>query len=310
MRRLELLIEAARSESLNKDYSVRIGIPQDDFVRFANEAQERLFSEAVKTHPKFFLAETIIETVAGQEAYQLPDDCHLGHVEMVEYSSNGNPENFYRLEQAKLPERASQSLGDPGMYIRRGKELLLVSIPASSGAKVRVTYVRQPRRVEIRRGAIAVAAITGTQLDGLTLSSLASLDPTNRLALLNHLSIVDRDGLQNMKAVEYDSIDVSTGVVTLTGGSHQFDSHESIAAGSFVVLGKNSVNVSDLPESCDRYLIKWMAACALERDGSVLEKRKRELCSEMLGDIVGSFSDIEHDVSYVTILTTDLLELG
>jgi hypothetical protein len=59
MRRLELLIAQARSETQNREYSATIGIPQDDFESWANEAQDRGFSEIVKVQPRLFHATKI-----------------------------------------------------------------------------------------------------------------------------------------------------------------------------------------------------------------------------------------------------------
>ena len=310
MERLELQIERARSESLNKDYSTTVGIPQEDFESFANEAQDRLFSEIVKAHPRIFHSEKIYTVTSGQEAYDLPADCHEGKVHLVEFSTDGRGENYYELGQAKMHERSSAPAANPMFYIMRAKQILLVP-PATTGY-LRVTYVKKPKRLALRRSTVSARTCTSPTRTGMTVAAadLAALDPGSEVAKYNYLSVVDRDGDQMMAGVEFDSINTGTGVVTITGSSFTAQTGETITVGDYVVIGKDACNKSQLPDSCERFLIKWMAACALERDGSTLEARKRELCQEMLSDISSSLADSDHDVTGVTILTTDFMDFG
>jgi len=311
MERLELIIKRARAESLNKEYSTTVGIPQEDFVAWANEAQDRLYSEAIKTHPKYFTAEAIIDSVSGQEAYDLPAHIYLSHIENVEYSIDGTDLNYYRLDQAKLPERISYPVGNPGYYIRRGKQILLVPAPQNgANAKIRITYVKKVPRLEIRRAKIQAVTSTSTQVTALTLTAadLASLDPGGELASYNYLSVVDRDGNLKMAGIEYDSINTGTGVVTLTGGAFTFESGETISTSDYVVIGERSCNRPDLPDMAERYLKEWMTYRAMFRDGSSRAAAKKADCEDILKDTIGAFADIDHDVSAVTILNTDYLD--
>lgn len=311
MQRLELLIKRARAESLNKEYSTVVGIPQEDFVSWANEAQDRLFSEAIKQHPKYFLAEKIIDSVSNQEAYDLPERIYLSHIENMEYSVDGTELNYYRLDQAKLPERISYPVGNPGYYIRRSKQFLLVPAPQNGGAaKIRVNYVKEIPRLDIRRAKISAVTASSTAVTALTLTAadLATLDPGGELANNNYLSIVDRDGNLLMAGLEYDSVNTGTGVVTITGGSFTFESGESISTSDYVVIGEYACNKPDLPNTAERYLIEWMTYRATFRDGSQRSKDQKALCDEILVDTIGSFADIDHDISSVTIINTDYLD--
>lgn len=310
MRRLELLIDAARSESLNKEYSTTIGIPQDDFVRWANEAQDRLHSEVTKTHPNFFLGETDVSVVAGQESYSLPANCHLGMLELVEYSYDGTEANFKRLERASLPERMSHASGHPSYYIPRNSEILLAPTPASSGGVLRIVYVKKPKLLDIRRAQVLSTTFAGGVVTDLTLSSRPALDPTGQLDKVNHLSVVSRSGAQKMAGLEYDGINAVSHIVAISGGAFTAQAGESIAVTDYVVTGQDSANVSDLPEFCDRYLKAWMVYKAMDRDGSALAPAKKAAADEMLADVIGAFSDREHDVTHVTILNTDFMSFG
>jgi hypothetical protein len=189
----------------------------------------------------------------------------------------------------------------------QGDTFILMSRPSSNAGAIRMTYVRKPKRLGIRRGVIASRTLSTLNLTALTLSSVTTLDTSLKLADNNYLSVVNRDGNQTMAGIEYDSINTGTGVVTITGSSFTAQTGETAAVGAYVVIGKNAANISTLPESCDRYLIKWLAACALERDGSALEQRKRELAAEMIDDITSSFADSDHDVVSIPIINIENL---
>lgn len=309
MQRLELLIEQARRESLNKEYSTTVGIPQEDFVSWVNEAQQRIFSEAEKTHPKFFMAEKLIDAVSSQEAYSLPADCFLSHIENVEYSITGQDRDYYRLEQAKMPERIPYPVANPGYYIRRSQQLLLVPAPqAAGGAKIRLNYIKKPFRLDIRRATVQAVTTTSTQVTALTLANMATLDPAGELGKKNKLSLVDRYGNIMMSGIEYDSINTGTGVVTLTGGAFTFASGETASTFMYAVADVYTQNVSSLPDFCERYLTEWMTFRAMLRDGSNRANDQKRLCDEILADTISAFADINHDVSSVTILNTDYLD--
>jgi hypothetical protein len=310
MRRLELLIASARSESLNREYSTSIGIPQDDFVRWANEAQDRAFSEINKTHPKYFTAEKIITAVANQEAYSLPAAAFIGQMELVEYSYDSSEANYRRLEQLKLPERMSNPSGHPAYYISRNAGFLSAPAPAAAGGSFRVTYIRKPKRLDIRRGGITSRTFSAPTLTALTLANITTLDPSDQINSNNYLSVVDRNGSQVMAGIEYDSVSTGTGVVTITGSSFTAQTGETITTSNYVVIGQDAANLSDLPDLCDRYILKWMVYKAFERDGSQLAGLAKKDCDEILVDITTSFADKEHDVSSVTILNNDFMDFG
>ena len=309
MQRFELLIRQARSESQNKGFSLKAGIPQQDFVSWANEAQQRLYSEAIKTHPMYFIGEVLLDSVSGQEVYDLPEECFLAHIENIEYSISGSNNEFYRLEQARLPERISYPSGNPGYYIRRGKQILMVPAPTTGGtAKIRINFVKRLPRIDVRRAVVQTHTIIGTNLTALTLNpgSLQMVD-FSEFSEHNFLCVVDRNGAIKLRGIEYDSINLGTGVVTLTGGAQPLDGG-TLANNDYITLGPWSANLPDLPETAERYLIEWLTFRATFRDGSARSKEQKVLCDEILSDVVASFADIEHDTVGITLLNTDYLD--
>lgn len=310
MKRIELLIEEARRTSLNKEYSTTIGISQEEFLRFANEAQRVLFREIIKANPNFFNADLEEAAVAGQEEYVLSNRIHAGRIERVEFSSTGQVKDYYELDKRSIQERSSYVGGNPIGYIRRGKSILLQPTPQASSGQIRYTFVEKPKELQIRRAKVSAVTDSGTQVTALTLlaADLAIYDPGNELAKHNYLSIVDRDGEVKMSGIEYDSINTGTGVVTLS--AFTYASGETIAVGDWVILGASSSNVSVLgDEDVDDYLINSMIYKAMSRDNSVLGAQEKAKADEILISIIESFAD-DGDVMEIPILQIDDMDMG
>lgn len=312
MRRLEILIAKARSRSLNKQYSATVGIPQEDFVDFANDAQDRLFSEAVKTHPKYFTRTIEIQAVSGQEAYSVPVDHFIGRIENLEFSPTGQERDYYKLDSRRLSERYSHPVGYPSAYIRLGSEFLAQPPPASGNGTFRLTYTLGRPRVEIRRAQVLSVTDTAGVISALNLkiageNAVLTLDPSDEFSDYHYLTIVDRDGNVKARGLEYDSINPATGVVTLTG-THTLESGEAIAVDDFVVIGADSCNLPQLPDEAERYLIEYMVYRALKRDGNSDSESIEQTSEKMLLDIIASFADIEGDVLHVPVTNTELMD--
>jgi hypothetical protein len=307
MDRVELLIEEIRSQTQNTSYDANFGVPQSDFVRYLRNAQEFLFSQAVQQKPKFFLEEYEVDCVNDQEAYHLPARIYLGNIEMVEYSHSGNAREYYPLNVYQYPERDTTHTGSPDGYIRRNQEILLVP-PAASG-KLRISYIRERDRLDIRRGQISAVTDSGTQVTALTLDTSEESFDSTTLNKHYFLCVVDRNGVQKMENIEFDSIDSSTGVVTLTA-NHSYSSGETIAVGDYVVAGKFAANVSGLPDTCERFLIKHSAYEAKLGDSSKWSSKVKEDVIQMAEDIIGGFQSIENDIANIPITSTDYLDYG
>jgi len=307
MDRAELLIEEIRSQTQNTSYDSNFGVPQSDIVRYLRNAQDFLFSQAVQQKPKFFLEEYIVDCVNDQEVYSLPERIYLGNLEMVEYSHSGNVREYYPLNVYQYIERDVTHTGSPSGYIRRNQEILLVP-PAASG-KLRISYIKEADKIDIRRGQISAVTDSGTQVTALTLDTTeASFDSTTLNKHYN-LCVVDRYGNQKMKNIEFDSIDSGTGVVTLTA-SHTYEDGETIAVGDYVVSGKNSANVSTLPDTCERFLIKHSVYEVKFGDASKWSDKVKNDVLDLANDIIGGFQSIENDIANIPITATDYLDWG
>ena len=305
MRRAEQQILRVRRETENEDFSDSNGIVDEEFLGYLNDAQDRVYAEIVKQHPKFYMNQLIDNVPVNVEAYQLPTQIYLGQIALLEFSTTGDENDYYRIKRAELQERLSYRIGFPQWYIRRNKEILFAPIPASGPGTIRLTYIKRLPKIDVRRGIVESVSTTSTALTAITLDVNSSDTPIDLDAIEEEsfFCVVSRDGDLKMAGIEFDSIDSNTGVVTLTGGSHTFSTGESVAADDYVVRGEYTYNKSELQDITERYLISHLRFEILDRDSNDQGTRIQDTKMErLLTEIMGSFADEQDDVIEPAIL--------
>lgn len=297
MRRIEQLILESRSQTENSDVSTTIGIQDEEFIRYYNNAQDRLQSLVYNVCPRTFLTVKEIQCVANQEAYTLPTNLYLnGKIETVEYSQSGTARDYYPLKQGNTKDRISEVYGEPYRYIRIGSTIYMAPVPQSSASKIRITFAKKVQRLDIKRGSVASATTSGTSLTALTLNTSSdTVDST--LSDDSYLCIVDAlTGMIKMKDVAFTAVDTTTGVVTINGGSHTFETGESVSVGDLVCRGKNAGTISELPDDLERYLIEFCNWKISRRDANIQEigNISQEIVA-MEQEIIAAYASISDD---------------
>lgn len=324
MRYVKYIIDQVRRETENEEVSEFIGIQDSEFLQYLNDAQHRLQSKIVAKHPSVFVEETVISVVSGQEAYSLPSDAFLGNkVSNVEFSSTGNDQDYYNLEEISLKRRRPGSSGDPSKYIRKSGKLLLAPIPTSG--KIRLNYVKRIPELDLRRGIVSgyflcsdPSYTTQTTCENatetwatpsdlssgavLTLNSSELLTSTTDLTEHQYICIVDKDGNMKMKNIPLSTV---VDVNSLILGSHTAEEGESISVGDYVVGGKDTTTHSELPRNVERYLIAYCAWKILKRDSSVDSQEAVQELLQMENDIVESYAVISDDVQYIPLINEE-----
>jgi len=299
MRRIDYLIEDVRRHTENDivNISDTVGIQDEEFLRFINDAQHRLHSLIIQKHPSVFIGEKTYNVVVDQEEYTLPSDIFLSNkVVQVEYSDTNDVEDYYKLELTQIHNRMSGIEGLPMGYIRKNNSITLTPVP-DRGGLLRVLYVKAPLKLDKRRGSVASVTLdSGTS----TITALAfnvSTDTIDSTELLkdNYFTVVDRNGNVKMKNIEYDSIDTTTGIITITS-SFTYESGESISVGDYIVRGKQATTHSEFPDTVERYFIAYCAWKILKRDSSIDSTEQQDELLAMEAEIVDSYADIEEDI--------------
>ncbi len=305
-RYIERLIEQVRRQTENEDFSSTTGISTDEFIDYFNDAQHRLQSVITATHPKVFTKEIIIDAIANQESYSLPVDSFMDNmVTNVEYSTTGDNQDYYLLDNSYLKNRDTTFSGFPVHYIRVAGKIMLNPAPSSAG-KIRLWYVKRIDELDLRRGKVNTAIVdSGTNTIttlGFDPAGTPALD-TESLNKHNYICIADKDGVVKMANIPFDSIDSATGVVTVSAG-FTFEDGETLSAGDYVVGGQDTTTHSELPRMCERYLKAYVAWKILKRDSSIdYSEQQAELLS-MEQDVVNSYADIMDDVAFIPSLNS------
>lgn len=310
MRAVTRLIEQVRRQTENEDFDNFVGISDEEFIQYLNDAQYNLQAAIVHQHPRVFTAEAIVNAVNGQESYALPSDCLLANkVHNVEYSNTGDEDDYYVLEQSTIKYRTTGIEGSPTKYTRIGGKILLAPVP-QSGGKLRITYIKRLRELDKRQAQVG-AARNAKPNDNIISSSGTfeiSLETnnfeTNTEGLSKHdfICIVDKEGNSIVKNIEITASSLSS----ITCSAHTLDTGESatIPVGSFIVGGKDTTTHSELDISVERYLIAYCAWKILKRDSSVDSAEAAEELAMILKEIVKSYAMVSDDIQFIPQLNS------
>lgn len=343
MRYLQRLIDQIRKQTENEDVSDFVGIKDSEFVQYINDAQHRLQGLIAAQHPKVFLEENIQNVVDDQEKYDLPSDCFLDNkVHNVEYSSNGEEDGYYTLEETSLKRKNSGVQGSPTHYIRMSGKILLSPQPSGAG-KIKITYIKKVKELDLRRALVSYkneantatsSTISNSQRWKIHLDYAAFTTDTDSLKEHDYICVVDHEGnsiVKNIKLASegfcYDkSFETNTtrSACALDGGTwddsgvknyylvcepHTIDSNSGetatvIPEGAYIIGGKDITSHCELPRSVERYLIAYCAWKILKRDSSVDSKEAEIELGAMAKEIVNSYALISDDVQFIPQLNS------
>lgn len=304
MRSLDRLIDQVRKQTENEEFSQFTGIGDQEFIQYLNDAQYHLQSLIVQQHPRVFIDEEVINSVGGQERYDIPSNAFLGNmIHNVEYSSTGEEDDYYVLEQDTLKYRSPGITGDPVKYIRISNQILLTPAPQSSG-KIRINYVKRLRELDKRQAQIIKSADQTISSANFSLALEQSEFDTNEESLKNHdfICIVDKEGRSIVKNIEIT--DVSLEAISCVGHTLASGESATIPTGSYIVGGKDTTTHSELSIETERYLIAYAAWKILKRDSSIDSQEAEGELDRMAGEIVKSYAVITDDVQYIPQLNS------
>lgn len=295
MKNVKYLIEEVREATENQDVSEFIGIQDREILRYFNDAQERLQSEIVKTSPKVFTKEELIN-VDGSRFYTLPYDIFMGNkITDVKYKYDTTDE-WERLEPDYVANLDDYERYDnrPETYIRLSGKIALRPMPQRG--QVRLTYVCYVPKLDLERGVIDAATVVNGEITSL------SLDHTTadfvELERDSYLSLVNRHGEILQDQIKFDDINQATGDITLTANIAT-DKTDAELIGARVVLGKKASTHSSMDEIVERYLMGYTKMKIFQRDGSAEFQLQSELVLEMEREIKESYGVISDDILHI-----------
>lgn len=307
MRRSDVLITAARTISRNAaNADGTKSISDDEILQYLNDAQDRMQNliSSQKNIAKIFCTQQIISVVANQEAYSVPDRVLMNkQIENVEFSATGQLGDYVVLEKRNFFNRDTNVSNYPSAYIKRGNQLLLQPTPAVSVGTLRVTYERDLDDLDIPRGVISsITTGTSTSFVALVLDSTADAYETTTpgWSTQQYCSIVSPYGVRKAYNVPIATYVTGTNTINPTGGTFSYTANDSeIAAADVAVFNQYTTTFSQLPDSCERYLIHYAAMELFHRDASADFGKEQELVQAMEVDILKALSSQTSEVQFI-----------
>jgi hypothetical protein len=309
---IDYMIDEVREATENEEFNTSIGISEEEFIRFLNEAIHRLHGRIVSQHPQVFLSEEIQALTSDVQEYSLPRKAFNNNsLSQVEYSYNSNVDNYYPLKPTSLKNRHPNATGDPDFYIRRGGSVLIVPKPDNSSSSIRFTYIRKPKRLDKRRGIIKAVTTSGSNITNLEVNYIngATVDNTELLKK-TRFTVVDKYGTIKMDNILLSSIDSSTSYdATLTVDSgFAFESGETIAADDYVVSGEYTtthLDPDDFDQPLEDYIREYCRLRILQRDSSIDSREAFSQLSDMESQILNNFKELSDDITGIPIINHD-----
>lgn len=291
MRRTEYLITELRNSTDNKDTN---GIPDAEIIGYLNSAQKLIQNIIFKSNPKadLFIDSEIYSPVADG-IYALPEDIFAENAIVLVETKTGidTVNDGYRpLERCDKSEAALRF----GYYVENGTLYLTGMNNNYNINSVRVTYFRVLPKMDKRWGKItAINSAVSIVLDPATYdSNLNTVD--------DYVTVVDKFGAQVLASIYIDSFSANT--------LNTSNALAGITTNDFVCMGPNSVNASELPDSCETYLLDYARQRIYTRNVYDDAGKQAYFTDSQRADIEGLFANNQKDILYPPITDTDMLE--
>lgn len=304
------LVTESRRDTNNTDTT---GISSEDFLRYMNYAQDRIFGLILQTNPHSFQEEIEIDLVANQEEYTINENVYLGErVVQVEYSPTGETRDYYKIYEVGLLNRNSYPGSDVMNYIRRSGKLLLRPPPNDATGTLRVTFERDLDNLDLRRGRIN-GTPSGATID-LTSSSFGAPSTTDEALFTEdaYICVCDAFGTPKLYNGVISSYNAGTDVITLKANvSTYLVSGVALAdlADCYLTIGKYTTTHSKLKDPAERYLTAYANWKILGRDAAT--KAKSESFETEVNlieqELVRSYQEADKDEDQITIVNDELL---
>lgn len=289
VRRVDYLVSDVREETDNPNTA---DTKDNTIIQYLNRGAQRLASVLSAKDATFLSSVYLIDLVADQKAYSLSDEILIkNRLISVEISNDTTVTNARRpysiLKQIQPMEQTNLT----GYYVQQN-QIYVLPVPSSSISEgLRVHAHKRPYQLDKRRGTIS-------SLSPLTITSFA----TGETLPHDRLSIVNKSGTILVQGIVNDGFNSSSGVITttstLTGAS----------IGDFVVMGGYSSTHSDLPESCERYLIEFAKLMLFHKDSNSDLSAQKVLLEEIEGDLLSMFAGNNVDAIYPPVINTEFLD--
>lgn len=299
MKTVERIVERVRRETSNSNNSNTVAsdsLSDDEFVDALNDAQERLQSLISNVYSTLFEKQITIPYIKGESTYTIDDRVYLNNrIVEIKSSPTGRVEDYRELEARDIKEtRYHESL--PYCYIRTAESIIVSPIPNASTGHMLITYERTLPELDKKRAFIT----SGSQADGEIIMILNTVDTTlTSIVVGEKITICSPSGTVKAKNLEVVSYTEGTSTLVIQEGTYTYGT--DFDDGDAILLGKDSVNISLLPDICEKYLVAYANWQIFSRDKLKQTQAAKERLAIIEDDILESFSNESKDVKYIPI---------
>jgi len=303
-RRLEEMIADARSQAYSEDYSSTEGWDDNVVSRLFNQGLNLLYHRVTEIDNPANIEEVSIDSVANQQAYDIPIDVQMAiRIMDVRFQWGGQAYEFVTLRQGTISERFDYPINIPDSYcIRDGKILLSPTPDSSRSGAIIINYQKRMRSLDVRRGQLSSKTDTPVTVT-LTFPSNSQkyanmqTNANDVLDKRDYVCLVDRSGDPIVSQLPVGSYNTTTQVITAEA-DYSFPTDElaaldaAIAASTpmYAVSGQYASSHSELDSQCEDYLIDYVITQLLRLQsniGEMQELRIRE--AEILDALVAAY---------------------
>lgn len=288
-RRLEELIEEARSLAYSEEYSLTEGWNDNVVASLFNLGLDKLYMAITEIDNPANIDEYSQDVIATQQAYNIPIEVQMAiRIVDARFIWGTQAYEFITLRQGMIQDRLDYPINVPDTFCIRNGQLLLSPAPAITKTDALViNYQKRMRSLDVRRGRLAsktnspftvtLSFTAQSQKDvGLRANAESVLDK------IDYCCIVDRDGLPIVNAIPIFNYDFTTQVINALT-SYTIPPTELAALDAailankqlYITAGKYSSTNSELDSQCEDHLVEFVIKRLLRLQSNTTESQEQ-----------------------------------
>lgn len=303
-RRLEELIEEARSLAYSEEYSLTEGWNDNVVANLFNLGLDKLYMAITEIDNPANIDEYVMDVVSGQQSYDIPIHVQM-YIRIMDARFIWGTANyeFITLNQGMIQDRLDYPINVPDTYCIRNGKILLSPAPniTKPGALV-INYQKRMRRLDIRRGRLASKinlpfSVTLTFVPQSQKDAHLRENAESVLDKVDYCCLVDRDGLPLVSAIpifNYDfatqTINALTSYIIPPAELAALDAAIGLGKQIYVVVGNYSSTNSELDSQCEDHLVEFVIKRLLRLQSNSSESQEQAIEEEkVLSRLVNAY---------------------
>jgi hypothetical protein len=289
MRRLEYLITEVRNSTDNKDVN---GISTPEIVGYFNAAQRYIETLIFKNNPYADIFKERIEIPGNTTGiFDIPSNCYsVNSISLIEGRFGGNYSNNDGYTRIK-PISESEFSYMFGYKIQNGKVYISGLNAISQLNSLRITYFKKLPSLDVRQAGIT------TVTPGVSI--LMNATPTALYTMSDAVSTVDTYGDQVVSGIYYTNTSGATLLTASTTG---------VTTSQYIVSGSDACNKSQLPDSCESYLLDYVRQRIYTRNNYEDAQKQMYFTEQQKMEVISIFSKNKKDEDSVPITDVEFLK--